>query len=423
MVCAQADPSLHEGRTAGCSAVASGLSHFALQAWDSHLPRDPSMRKALFSLCVFILLGITFVGCGDSQKAVVVPSVANAFAFMQEIPQQGYAFTPVLGQFVTANGSTQFQATVVKDPTTGSTVMADFGSLFLSKAGDKVVFDLYGGLDLQNSQWDVYIGNSDGTGLTQITNDLSEDSNPQLSPDGTKVVFNSVREGELGNTNMVVIRNVTNPSVGEQVLPMPLGAYDTWAPAYSPDGTKIVLEAWGWNETNGYFDGIVVMNADGSNAQLLTNPYATCDCWDESPAFTPDGTKIVFTHDINTGTLDTEDVYIMNADGSGTPSQLTDSRGYNIDPLVIHVAGLGDKVVFVSNRDNLAASATTGYELYSMNLDGSGLTRLTSNGLYDGFSQEWFEPQGTAQAAARESHVQRQGPQHKIQQPTIKLRW
>ncbi|MCH8874415.1 PD40 domain-containing protein, partial [candidate division KSB1 bacterium] len=47
-----------------------------------------------------------------------------------------------------------------------------------------------------------------------------------------------------------------------------------------------------------------VMNTDGSNLLRLTNDPAT----DVGPAWSPDGTKIVFVRDL--------DIYVMDADGS-----------------------------------------------------------------------------------------------------------
>jgi hypothetical protein len=81
--------------------------------------------------------------------------------------------------------------------------------------------------------------------------------------------------------------------------------------------------------------------------------------------------------------------------------------GNNADPLVVDVPGLGTQIAFTSTRDNLNATESTGYDLYTMNLDGSGLFRLTQNSLFDGFSQEWFVPPAsgeTAKAAVRARH-------------------
>jgi hypothetical protein len=56
-----------------------------------------------------------------------------------------------------------------------------------------------------------------------------------------------------------------------------------------------------------------------------------------------------------------------------------------------------DRVLFSSNRDNLNAGSA-GFELYAMKTDGSGLTRLTNNNVYDGFNQEFLRDQLTQQS-------------------------
>ena len=363
------------------------------------------MRKALLLSLVLILVGITAVGCGDSKK--VTPTTTNAFAFIQEVPSQPGLFTPMIGQYVSTGNTTRFQTAVAQDAISGQAITEALGSLYLN--GNQVVFDMFGGMgDVPNNQWDIFVANVDTSVITQITDDASEDYYPQLSADGSKVVYRSYRDGDLGMTNMIVVRSVTNPLASEQVLPMPLGAYDVYDAAFSPDGTKIAVEAYGYNDIDGDFDGLVLMNADGSNPQLLTNPYAVCDCWDGYPTFTPDGSQIIFTGYTYTGSADILDLYVVNADGTGTATLLTDSVGYNLDPQIIQVPGMADKIVFSSDRDNLNATANAGFEMYSMNLDGSGLTRLTNNGLFDSFTEEWFQAPGSARiakAGARNRHA------------------
>src|SRR5207302_545516 len=139
----------------------------------------------------------------------------------------------------------------------------------------------------------IYVENTDGS-TTQITNDSYEDSYPQLSSDGRKVVFTSMRQGANG-PNSIVVRDAVNTLAPEQVLPMPPGATNVWDPTFSPDGSMIAVEASDYDGVTTTFHGIVLMDADGSNAHPITNAYsATCDCWDGYPAFTPDSSQIVF---------------------------------------------------------------------------------------------------------------------------------
>ncbi len=361
------------------------------------------MRKSFVLVLILSFSAAWMVGCGDSAKTVTPAPVPNV-AFMQEAGS--YLFTPRLGTFTTSGNTITFTESGIVDTTTSQPVTAEFYSIILSKDGTKAALDLYGGLDGTSDQWDIFVANSDGTSNpVQITNDVNDDRMPQLSPDGTKVIFNSIRLGtDTYEHSMLVTRSTTGSN--EQVLPLPLNASSTYSPTYSPDGSKIAVEAWGYDINDNYFDGLVVMNADGSNPQLLTNPgaLAEVDAFDETPSYTSDGTKIVFsgyTYDYNTST-ETEDVYIMNADGTGV-TQLTDGMAIYYDPIVVNIAGVGDKILFSSNRDNLGVDST-GFEIYMMNMDGSNITRLTTNSLYDSFSGDWYNSGTTAARAARHMH-------------------
>jgi Tol biopolymer transport system component len=78
---------------------------------------------------------------------------------------------------------------------------------------------------------------------------------------------------------------------------------DDLAPAWSPDGTRIVFETLRDGNSE-----IYVMNSDGSEQVNLTRNSAP----DHAPAWSPDGTRIAFESLREGG----RDIYIMNADGS-----------------------------------------------------------------------------------------------------------
>ncbi|MBZ5598813.1 MAG: hypothetical protein LAN83_10855 [Acidobacteriia bacterium] len=352
------------------------------------------MRKVFFASLVLILLALFCVSCGNESKPIV-PSQTSAFAFLRE-SSTANQFIPVLGKFVTTGNNIVFTATEVKDPSTGEVVNAHMWSIVLSAKGDKVLLDLWGGtVDHPSEQWDIWVGNADGTGLVQVTNDSYQDLMPQFSPDGTKVVYNSYRGCDVFCGEFIVVRNVDG--TGEQVLPLLVGTENTWAPTFSPDGSKIAVEIWGYNETLGEFDGIFTMNTDGTNQQMITNPWAEADVWDEMPSFTKDGSKIVFNRVDYSSESRVENVFIMNADGSNV-TMLTDNKGYNLDPLI-----LGDMILLNSNRDD-TASGSGGYEIYRMNLDGSNFTRLTSNALFDGFCIDRYVSELAGAAQHLEHH-------------------
>lgn len=349
------------------------------------------MRKTLLFILALSLTAAWMIGCGSSSKTVITPTTqTSTFAFMEESGSGTYLFSPMIGTYTTTNGTTTFKAAAVVD-NSNQPVTAEFYSIYLSTDGKTATLDLYGGLDGTSGEWDIWVAPADGSSNpTQVTNDTNGNRMPQLSPDNTTVVFNSYRIiDEAGDYGWMVITRKTD-GTGEQVLPMPPGAGQTWAPTYSPDGSKIAVEAWGYDASDNYFDGIWVMNsADGSNPVMLTNPSAseTCDCYDEHPAYTSDGSKIVFSRYSYDTT--TEDIYIMNSDGTGV-TQLTNDGVADFDPMVIKVAGTS-LILFSSNITDPTDTTGASFELYSMNMDGTGVSRLTNNTEYDAFCGDWYE--------------------------------
>ena len=77
-----------------------------------------------------------------------------------------------------------------------------------------------------------------------------------------------------------------------------------YQPAWSPDGTKILFTS----RRNGGQDDIYVINPDGTGETRLTSNSLV----EMGPAWSADGTKIVYTTDQGSN----YEVYTMNADGS-----------------------------------------------------------------------------------------------------------
>jgi Tol biopolymer transport system component len=97
-------------------------------------------------------------------------------------------------------------------------------------------------------------------------------------------------------------------------------------------------------------------------ATLITGPSP----WARDPKWSPDGQKILFSDDPeNNGN---SDIFIINPDGSGL-TRLTNSENFEGNP---NWSPDGNRFVFTSN-------ANENSDLYIMNLDGSGLTRLTND--------------------------------------------
>jgi Tol biopolymer transport system component len=218
---------------------------------------------------------------------------------------------------------------------------------------------------------EIWTMNADGSGATPITNSGSGGSSawPNWSPDGSKIVFSSTPHC-CGDRDIYTV-----PSAGGAVtrltnLPGTVNADPNW----SPDGSKIVFTSC-VDDFNACPEDLYVMNADGSGLTVLQGTPAAERVPDWQPAVGPplppirDALdKIAFSSERNQpGGSDTEqDVFTMNPDGTGQRA-LTDSRAFEGESAW---SPTGSKIAFATNRDN-------NYEIYAMNADGTGLTNLT----------------------------------------------
>jgi Tol biopolymer transport system component len=140
-------------------------------------------------------------------------------------------------------------------------------------------------------------------------------------------------------------------------------------PSWSPDGTKIVFVS---ERESG---GIYIMNADGTSQTKISNNFSFMS----APSWSPDGTKMAITTN--------DEIYIMNADGT-SQTRLTNNNYLDTHP---DWSPDGTKIAFTSKRDG-------NNEIYIMNADGTSQTRLTNNIDNDIFP-DW-SPDGTKIAIA-----------------------
>jgi Tol biopolymer transport system component len=116
------------------------------------------------------------------------------------------------------------------------------------------------------------------------------------------------------------------------------------------------------------------MNADGFGPDLLTPNTPAANY---APTWSADGEKIAFTNDPSFDPGDTNnDVYVMNADGTNQPINLTNNTSTSYDGSPAWFPGGHNTIAFQSNRSG-------DWDLYKLSFDVFGnttmLTPLTTN--------------------------------------------
>ena len=200
--------------------------------------------------------------------------------------------------------------------------------------------------------YDIYQANADGSDIKPLTTTPGYDAEATISPDGKKIIFTSMRDGDLDlyvmDTNGKNVKRLTNE----------LG-YDGGA-FFSPDNKQIVYRSFHPKtdaEIARYKDRLAhdlieptvfevwVMNVDGTNKRQVTKLNAASF----APFFTPDGKKIIFcTNYFATDARKRNfDLALINVDGSGI-ERVTYNESFDGFPMF---SPDGKKLVFASNRN------------------------------------------------------------------------
>jgi Tol biopolymer transport system component len=152
---------------------------------------------------------------------------------------------------------------------------------------------------------DIYVMNSDGTGVRRLTEDPAADFQPAWSPDGTKFAFE--RAIDDGTGTAIFVMNADGTDVKQ--VSSARGGSDMYA-SWSPNGSQIVFSSIRYEDW-----GIYVVNADGTNEHPLLAKGGYAD----DPVWSPDGRFIAFIGEGFSGAVDTggeSALYVMDPDGT-----------------------------------------------------------------------------------------------------------
>ncbi len=147
---------------------------------------------------------------------------------------------------------------------------------------------------------EVFVMNADGTGQINVSNSSSYDGYPSWSPDGEHIVFETDRDSEQGMVLLSIVPGDLGREIyrveadGANPTNLTYSPEDDGFPVWSPDGSKIVFVS----ARNGNWD-IYTMNPDGSGQTRLT--YNSAD--DYMATWSPDSHWITF-HSARDGNLE-----------------------------------------------------------------------------------------------------------------------
>ncbi|HHB79167.1 MAG TPA: hypothetical protein ENK85_08040 [Saprospiraceae bacterium] len=173
----------------------------------------------------------------------------------------------------------------------------------VSPKGDKIVFTSMRTGDLELFTMDI-----DGSNVKQVTSELGYDGGAFFSPDGKELIFRSSRpktkedikkykdllaEGLVMPTEMeLYICNVDGSNLRQLTH---LGGAN-WAPFFHPSGKKVIF-ASNYEYERGFPFNLYLINTDGTGLEKVT----ASGMFDAFPVFSNDGKYLVFSSNRNNG--------------------------------------------------------------------------------------------------------------------------
>ena len=276
----------------------------------------------------------------------------------------------------------------------------------------KIVFS--GNRELLENR-DIYLMNTDGQGVFNLTNHPADDVQPVFSPTGEHILFCSDRDRSPFSFDLYLM-----DSDGSNVRRVFAISRERVAPAWSPDGKQIIYVRSdlgvpylyiapidGKREDRVVIGIMPVWSPDGKeiaflngtlkhpryitllNVQTLRSKFffpLDAPAWVRNPAWSPDGNKLAFTWgraEPKPENFHRETLYVVNRDGAGF-HQLIDEAG----PPVVHPiwSPAGDELLYERpDRDFKHV------HIFKMPVAGGPPTQLTHLTVWNSLG-DWFDP-------------------------------
>jgi Tol biopolymer transport system component len=280
------------------------IYYFDLENWERKLAPPPLLSTGKGrTTCSFFMPG---------NKSIVYASTHEAFASCPHVPERradGKYIWPIYETFDIFHGD--LKGNIIKKLTDHPGYDAE---ATVSPQGDKIVFT-----SMRTGDLELFTMNTDGSDVRQVTRELGYDGGAFFSPDGKKLIFRASRpksdedirvykellaQGQVMPTNMeLYVCNVDGSDLRQLTN---LGKAN-WAPYFHPKGNKIIFSS-NHAAPRGYQFNLYMINIDGTGLKQITFDKV----FDSFPMFSYDGKKLIFASNRNNG--GTRDTNLFIAD-------------------------------------------------------------------------------------------------------------
>ena len=188
----------------------------------------------------------------------------------------------------------------------------------------------------------IYVANGDGTDVLRITNPA--DGVQYFWSEwamGTSHIVYSARKGPVGGPENIFVMRAD----GTDRRQLTFGSWPSSQPKISPDGRSLVFASLrpDWN-----LSAIYKLDLDTLQITNLSAALPTPNYFDADPRWSPDGSRIIFSHgeERNSSVIRVNQIWSMAPDGTDR-QRLTNDAYFNVDAMY---SPNGKRVVYSSYR-------------------------------------------------------------------------